>query len=144
MPKIVAVCISTQTGTRKKPASVGRLVRDQGLEGDAHAGTPRQVSLLSSQSIEKMRAKGLAVEYGMFAENLVVDGLAVEDVAIGQVYVLPSGAVLQVTVIGKPCHSPCEIFRAVGDCVMPREGIFARVLEGGEVRAGDPLEMKTS
>jgi TatD DNase family protein len=139
MPKIVSVCLSKETGTCKEPVSMGRLIRDLGLEGDAHAGSPRQVSLLSVQSIEKMKAKGLIVEHGMFAENLVVDGLTFEDVAVGQVLHLSSGASLQITNIGKVCHSRCEIFRTVGDCVMPREGMFARVLEGGEVRPGDSL-----
>ncbi|MHC4780439.1 MAG: MOSC domain-containing protein [Planctomycetota bacterium] len=137
--RILSICLSSRTGIRKDPVPKGRLVRDHGLEGDAHAGTSRQVSLLSVKSINKMRAKGLEIEHGMFAENLVVEGLTIEDVEVGRVLHLPSGAALEVTTIGKTCHSRCQIFKTMGDCVMPREGFFARVLEGGDVHPGDPL-----
>ncbi|MHC5036378.1 MAG: MOSC domain-containing protein [Planctomycetota bacterium] len=140
MGSIVAVCLSAEKGTQKAPVHEGRLVEHWGLEGDAHAGSEREVSFLCESSIRKMAAKGLSVKYGMFAENFVLEGIGIEEVAVGQRYRLPSGAVLEVTRIGKPCHSPCEIFREVGDCIMPREGFFARVVSGGEVKPGDAID----
>jgi MOSC domain-containing protein YiiM len=139
MGKILAVCLSEKTGTLKLPIPVGNLIADMGLEGDAHAGTGRQVSLICLESLRKMEAKGLEVKFGMFAENLVVEGMRIEDVEMGQRYVLPSGARLEVSGIGKVCHSRCAIYDQVGDCIMPREGFFARVVQGGEVKAGDVL-----
>ena len=141
---IVAVCLSDRKGTGKKPVSAGRLVEDFGLEGDAHAGTPgRQVSLLCLNSIEKMRARGADIGFGDFAENLTVTGCESADFRIGAVLNLQRGPVLEVTQIGKQCHTGCAIREIVGDCVMPREGIFARVVRGGEVRAGDSFEVVT-
>ncbi|MBC7316881.1 MAG: MOSC domain-containing protein [Chloroflexi bacterium] len=139
--KVVAVCTSDRTGIPKKSIAEGTLKVNWGLEGDAHAGTwHRQVSLLALESIEKMRAKGLNVHPGSFAENITTQGL--------ELYTLPLGtrlrlgtALVEVTQIGKECHTKCAIYQAAGDCVMPREGIFVRVLEPGTVRAGDPIEI---
>jgi MOSC domain-containing protein YiiM len=140
--RIVAVCLSHEKGTSKNPVPSGRLMADFGLEGDAHAGTPsRQVSLLCVESIDKMRAKGVELAPGNFAENLTVEGCAVGDFAPGARIALQQGPLLEVTQIGKECHSGCAIRKLVGDCVMPREGVFARVVKGGDVAPGDTLEV---
>ncbi len=137
--QVVAVCTSAGKGTAKENVGRAMLRPEWGLEGDAHAGPwHRQVSLLAEESIEKMRARGLNVQEGSFAENITTRGLVL--------YTLPVGtrlrvgrALLEVTQIGKTCHTGCAVFQAVGDCVMPREGIFARVLEAGEVAVGDEI-----
>lgn len=139
--KVIAVCKSEKKGTPKKNVEQGVLRVDWGLEGDAHAGNwHRQVSLLAWESIEKIRAKGLNVKEGSFAENITTEGI--------ELYTLPVGtrmrlgtALVEVTQIGKICHDRCAIYTLAGDCVMPREGIFVRVLEPGEVAVGDGLEV---
>ncbi|MBC7234755.1 MAG: MOSC domain-containing protein [Chloroflexi bacterium] len=141
MGKVVAVCTSERTGVAKKPIERGVLKVNWGIEGDAHAGDwHRQVSLLAIESIDKMRAKGLKVRPGSFAENITTEGL--------ELYTLPVGtrmrlgtALVEVTQIGKVCHTKCAIYQATGDCVMPREGIFVKVLEPGTVTAGDAIEI---
>ena len=144
--KVAEVCISTRKGEPKTPVGRGRLVEGHGLEGDAHAGTHRQVSLLCQESIHKIRRMGLEVGPGDFAENLTVGGLGAEDFEPGDRIRIHGpaagrGALLEVTQIGKECHSGCAIRDAVGDCVMPREGIFARVVRGGTIQVGDVLEV---
>ena len=140
--RIVAVCLSPKKGTSKSPVPCGHLRADFGLEGDAHAGTPgRQVSLLCLVSIDKMRAKGIELAPGDFAENLTVEGCAAGDFAPGIRIALQQGPLLEVTQIGKQCHSGCAIRKLVGDCVMPREGVFARVVKGGDVSPGDSFEV---
>ena len=142
---VVAVCISERKGMRKKNAGRGRLIEEHGLEGDAHAGPwHRQVSLLALESIEKMRAKGLNVGPGAFAENLTTVGLDLPTLPVGTRVAVgdgESGPLLEVTQIGKECHTHCAIYEQAGDCVMPREGIFVRVVRGGEVRVGDRLNV---
>lgn len=143
--KIVAVCMSKEKGVRKEKISEGKLVADWGMEGDAHAGKwHRQISLLSVKSIEKMREmakeKNIDLMPGDFAENLTVDGLEVFTLPIGT-YLTVGETLLQVTQIGKSCHHGCEIFKQVGHCVMPKEGIFTRVLVGGIVKAEDKIEI---
>ena len=142
MGKIMAVCLSGQTGTPKKNIGAALLVEDHGLEGDAHAGLgPRQVSLLSHDKIQAFRKKGAEVEDGDFGENLVVEGLDLKNLPVGTL--LKCGeALLEMTIIGKECHSPCQIYQRMGDCIMPREGVFARVLRGGLVRVGDGLAVE--
>jgi len=140
-PHIEAVCLSEQKGMRKAPIESGRLVQDVGLEGDAHAGTTnRQVSLLCRASMDKMEE--LDAQPGDFAENLTLDGCTHEQFQIGTTVRLEGGPVLEVTQRGKQCHGECEIARQTGDCVMPREGIFARVARGGPVRPGDTVEIE--
>lgn len=139
--EVVAVSISEDKGTAKE--NVGRAVLrpEWGLEGDAHAGPwHRQVSLLGWESIEKMRARGLDVREGSFAENVTTRGLELHVLPVGTRLKLGT-ALVEVTQIGKTCHTGCAVFQAVGDCVMPREGIFVRVLEGGEVAVGDVIEV---
>ena len=139
MGKILAICLSKQKGTPKINMGSALLVENHGLEGDAHAGNgPRQVSLLSHDKIQAFREKGAEVTDGDFGENLVVEGLDLKNLPVGTR--LECGeALLEMTQIGKDCHSPCQIYQRMGDCIMPREGVFARVLRGGPVRVGDDL-----
>jgi MOSC domain-containing protein YiiM len=137
---IEAVCLSVAKGTVKVPVSEAILVVGHGIEGDAHAGTwHRQVSLLSSTSIDKMKALGADVDQGSFAENLTVGGIDVWQLPVGTRLRAGREAELEVTQIGKECHHGCAIFHAVGSCVMPTEGVFARVMRGGAVHPGDAL-----
>ncbi len=138
---LVAVCLSERAGTRKTPVPVGVLREEHGLVGDAHAGTGRQVSLLAAESIEKMQGRGLSLGPGDFAENLTTSGFVLHTLRPGARIRVGPEAVLEVTQIGKACHADCEIRRLTGDCVMPKEGVFARVVVGGEVRAGDHVEV---
>lgn len=138
---IAAVNLSERKGERKKPAASAQLIENHGILGDAHAGgSERQVSLLAVESIGKMRSAGLEVGPGDFAENITTRGLALMTLPIGTRLAVGE-AVLRVTEIGKECHIRCAIYTQAGDCVMPREGIFAVVLRGGTVRAGDPVEV---
>lgn len=139
MGKVVAVCISEKKGTAKKNVGSARLIENFGLEKDAHAGKwHRQVSLLSHEEVEKFRARGAKVADGAFGENLLVEGYDFKTYPIGTIFTC-NDVVLEITQIGKKCHSECEIFHQVGDCIMPREGVFARVLVGGEIKVGDEL-----
>ena len=134
--KIVAVCISKNKGERKTPVEQVELRREHGIVGDAHAGDwHRQISLLAKESIDKMRALGLDVDNGDFAENLTTAGIDLPSLPIGTRLQIGE-CLLEVTQIGKECHTRCAIYDQAGDCVMPKEGIFARVLTGGTVRAG--------
>ena len=139
--RVLAVSLSDQKGVSKHNIPGGRLMADHGLEGDAHAGSGRQVSLLAQESIDKMIAMGAAVSAGDFAENLTVTGLEVMRLPIGARVQVGPEAILEITQIGKACHKGCAIREQVGDCVMPREGVFARVLKGGEVKPGDLIEV---
>ena len=140
--KLLAVCISEKSGMRKTPISVGELRENYGVVGDSHAGTGRQVSLLAEESIEKMRAEGLTLRPGDFAENLTVSGMGLHTLPVGSRLKVGEEVILEITQIGKKCHSDCEIMRLAGRCVMPTEGVFAKVVTGGEVRAGDEFELK--
>lgn len=137
--RVVAVCTSARKGVRKKNVGEGELVVESGLAGDAHAGPwHRQVSMLAVESIEKMRAKGLKVGPGDFAENITTEGIDLPSLPVGTRLRLGSTE-LEVTQIGKECHTRCAIYYQAGDCVMPREGIFVRVLAGGQVKVGDEI-----
>ena len=141
---IAAVSLSGKKGERKKPMASARLRQNHGIVGDAHAGGgKRQVSLLAEESIRKMRETGLDVGAGDFAENITTQGVELFTLPVGTRLAVGE-AVLRVTEIGKECHSRCAIYLQAGDCVMPREGIFAIVLRGGTVRAGDPIEVLAS
>jgi len=136
--RILAVCISEKRGVQKRDVGRGTLVPGHGLEGDGHAGEwHRQVSLLAQESADIMRAKGAAIEPGDFGENLLTEGIVLKSLPIGTLMEIGTSARLRVTQIGKECHDRCAIYKLVGDCVMPRDGIFAEVLVGGEVAAGD-------
>ena len=138
--KIVAINTSSAKGTRKKNVGQSRLIPDFGIQEDAHAGDwHRQVSLLALESIDKMVQLGLKVGPGDFAENITTQGLDLLSLPIGTRFRMGAQALLEVTQIGKVCHTRCAIFYQAGDCVMPKEGIFARVLEGGEIQVGDEI-----
>lgn len=142
MGTIKAVCTSPKKGMRKKNIGEGLLVPEHGLQDDAHAGPwHRQVSLLAIESIEKMRAAGLNVGPGDFAENLTTEGIDLVSLPLGTRLKIGPQAVGEVTQIGKECHTRCAIYHQAGDCVMPREGIFIRVLTGGKVKVGDTIEV---
>ena len=129
MGKVVAVCISEKKGTAKKNIGKCRFIENFGLEGDAHAGNwHRQVSLLSFEEVEKFRARGADVAEGAFGENLLVSGFDFKTYPVGSIFRCGE-VVLEITQIGKKCHSECEIFHMVGDCIIPRECIFARVIQ---------------
>ena len=139
MGRIHAICISEKKGTQKHEVSSAKLVESWGIEGDAHAGTwHRQVSLLGLGQIEEFRRRGAKVEFGAFGENLVVEGYHFRKLPVGTRF-QAGEAILEMTQIGKECHSHCAIYHAMGDCIMPREGVFARVLRGGVIRTGDEL-----
>ncbi len=140
---IVAVCRSEKTGTRKEPCGEGIFIEDYGLENDAHAtrGIARQVSLLAEGSIDKMRSLGLELKPGDFAENLTVGGMELFTLPVGTRLKIGGEVVLEISQIGKACHKGCAIFQAVGACVMPQEGVFARVIRGGRIRTGDDIEI---
>jgi len=137
--QLIAVCSSAAKGEKKRPVGAGRLEADHGLVGDAHAGSGRQVSLLAEESIAEIRRLGLEVSPGDFAENLTVRGLSLHTLPVGARLRVGPEAVLEVTQIGKECHDRCAIYEQVGTCVMPSQGVFARVVQGGAVRAGDPV-----
>jgi len=139
MGKVIAVCISEKKGTQKKNVGKGVFISDWGIEGDAHAGNwHRQVSLLSHNKVEEFRSRGANVNDGAFGENLVVSGIDFKSLPIGTRFAC-NEVLLELTQIGKECHSHCEIYKVMGDCIMPREGVFAKVLNGGEIRIGDTL-----
>ncbi len=138
--KVLSVNISDEKGEKKHNVGKCRLLKDLGLESDAHAGfMHRQVSLLAKESIQKIRDKGLDVGYGDFAENLTTEGIDLPALPVGTQLLVGQNVLLKVSQIGKECHTRCNIFFQVGDCVMPREGIFAEVLTEGEVAVGDEI-----
>ena len=142
MGKILSVNISDKKGEKKHNIGAARAVIDQGLENDAHIGMViRQISLLASESIEKIRRKGLDVNYGDFAENLTTEGIELFTLPVGTKITVGADVLLEVTQIGKTCLAPCAIFHAVGDCVMPKEGIFVRVLSEGVISVGDEISI---
>jgi MOSC domain-containing protein YiiM len=144
MAKVVATCISAQKGERKKPVDCVELRENHGIVGDGHAGEwHRQVSLLAQESIAKMQSLGLAVNAGDFAENITTSGIELVSLPLGT-HLQVGETVLEVTQIGKECHARCAIFYQAGDCVMPKEGIFARVLTGGIIRPGDDIAIVTA
>lgn len=139
MGKVMAVCISEKKGTQKKNVHEALFIEDFGLENDAHAGKwHRQVSLLSYEKIQDFKKKGAPVEDGAFGENLIVSGIDFKNLPVGTRFQC-GDVVLEMTQIGKECHNGCEIYKIMGDCIMPREGVFAKVLHGGRIREGDEL-----
>lgn len=141
--KVVSVNISDKKGEKKHNIGRCRVIKDFGLENDAHGGfMHRQISLLSTDSIGKMRAKGADVSAGDFAENLTIEGIDLPALPVGTTLKIGKSLLVRVTQIGKECHSHCAIFQQVGDCVMPREGIFVEVLNDGAVSVGDEIEVQ--
>ena len=138
--EVVEVSISKEKGTRKENIPEGVLIENHGFRDDAHAGDwHRQVSLLAMESIEKIRAKGLDVGPGDFAENITTRGIDLVNLPIGTRLKVGEEVLMEVTQIGKECHTRCAIYYQAGDCVMPREGIFTKVLKGGRVKKSDPI-----
>lgn len=139
--RVIAVCISEKKGTQKKEVPSVQLVPDWGIENDAHAGKwHRQVSLLDLGKIEAFREKGADVDFGAFGENIVAEGFDFRTLPVGTRFRI-GDALLELSQIGKECHTHCAIYHQVGDCIMPREGVFTVVLRGGTVKAGDEIEM---
>jgi MOSC domain-containing protein YiiM len=143
---VIAVCRSEKKGERKTPVARVTIREDYGVVGDAHAdsATHRQVSLLAIESIDKMRGRGLELNPGDFAENITTEGIDLAALPVGSLIHIGGEVVLEMTQIGKECHAGCAIRQQVGDCIMPREGIFARVVRGGEIRPGDKIEIAES
>ena len=139
MGKLIAICTSEKKGTQKQQVEAAVLREDHGIEGDAHAGNwHRQVSLLGLEKIEAFRERGAEVEFGAFGENLVIEGFDFRNLPVGTRFRIGE-ALLEMTQIGKECHTHCAIYHMVGDCIMPREGVFAKVLKGGEIKVGDEV-----
>lgn len=136
--KIVSIALSTKKGTRKSRVEKVNILKDHGLEGDAHAGKwHRQVSFLASESIERANQQGLDVTFGDFAENIATTGIEWKDLDPGTRVRLGRSVVVEVTQIGKKCHKKCAIYYKAGDCIMPKEGVFGRVITGGTISCGD-------
>jgi len=142
--RVVAVCTSAEKGTRKVPRDSARFVAGYGIEDDAHADTEtkKQVSLLAIESIEKMQGLSRKLMPGDFGENLTIEGIDIFFCPVGTRVHIGKEVILEITRIGKTCHKGCAIFREVGTCIMPREGVFAQVIKGGAVAAGDELEIQ--
>jgi MOSC domain-containing protein YiiM len=142
--KVVSLNISDKKGQRKKPVDEVNIIENTGIEGDAHASSEwhRQVSLLAVESIRKMKDLGLDVKEGDFAENITTDGIDLVSLPVGTRMKIGADVIGEVSQIGKECHNRCAIYDQAGDCVMPKEGIFIKVLKGGKVKPGDPIEVK--
>ncbi len=139
MGKIIAICISEKKGTQKHSIDSAVLKVDWGIEGDAHAGNwHRQVSMLSFEKFEDFQKKGAEIDYGAFGENLLVEGFDLRTIPVGTRFQVGE-AILELTQIGKDCHSHCEIYKKMGDCIMPREGVFTKVIKGGVIKPGDEI-----
>ncbi len=142
--QIIAICISSKRGTKKREVEKASLVEDWGIVGDAHAGKwHRQVSLLPHSAIREFQEKGAEVSFGDFGENLVISGFDLKSLPVGTRLSLGE-AVLQITQIGKECHSHCAIYQTMGECIMPKEGVFTRVVKGGIIRKGGQVIMEES
>ena len=139
--RVKSISTSSKKGSKKKNVQIAVLKEDFGIVGDAHGGSERQVSLLAIESIEKMREKGLDVNSGDFAENITTSGVDLMDLEPGSHLKIGKSALLEITQIGKVCHNRCNIYQQAGDCVMPKEGIFAKVLKGGVIKPKDRLEV---
>ena len=141
MGLVKAVCISEKRGTQKKAVPAIRLIEDYGIEGDAHAGKwHRQVSLLGFEKIEEFKARGIELADGAFGENIIVEGYDLKTLPVGSRFAIGE-ALVELTQIGKECHAHCAIYHQVGDCIMPREGVFVKVLRGGTVKPGDEFSL---
>lgn len=139
--KIIGICVSENRGTQKHEIKEANIVKDWGIEGDAHGGKwHRQVSLLSFEKIEEFRAKGADVAPGAFGENLILEGFDLRKLPVGTRFCM-GDAVLELTQIGKECHSHCQIYQRMGDCIMPREGVFTEVITGGHIKVGDTVRV---
>lgn len=143
--RVIAINISSQKGVRKKPIKEAVIKTNYGIEGDAHASSEwhRQISLLAIESIEKIRTLGLNVKPGDFAENITTENISLSELPLGT-KIIVGDVELEISQIGKECHTRCNIYHQVGNCVMPDEGIFARVLKGGKIKEGDDISVSVS
>jgi len=140
--KIVSIAVSKRKGTRKDLVEQALVVKEHGIEGDAHAGAwHRQVSFLAMESIEKAKEAGLSVGFGDFAENIATEGIDWVNIPVGTRFRLGESVLMELTQIGKECHKKCAIYYQAGDCIMPREGVFAKVIQGGTIRCGDEITL---
>ncbi len=140
-PRVISINISKEKGTTKEPVQEAIVIENYGIQGDAHAGSHwhRQISLLSYESIQKMKDKGLSLKHGDFAENITTEGIDLLSLPVGTKIQIGE-VILEISQHGKSCHSKCQIFKIVGDCIMPKEGIFAKVLKGGKIKVGDEIK----
>lgn len=141
MMKIVSIAVSRKKGTVKHCIETAELMENHGIKGDAHAGDwHRQLSFLASESIEKASSEDFKLNFGDFAENIATTGINWKNEPIGKIFRLGETALVEITQIGKECHQKCAIFYRTGDCIMPKEGVFAKILRGGVIRVGDRIE----
>ena len=141
MINIVSIAVSQKKGTVKQCIETAELMENHGIKGDAHAGDwHRQLSFLASESIEKASSEDLKLNFGDFAENIATTGIDWKNEPIGKIFRLGETALVEITQIGKECHKKCAIFYRTGDCIMPKEGVFAKILRGGFIRVGDRIE----
>jgi len=140
MMKIESIAVSTKKGTQKASVAEARIETGHGIVGDAHAGPwHRQISFLATESIEKAKQQGLDVTFGSYAENIATSGIDWPAVPVGTRLTLGKTVVVEITQIGKECHRKCAIYYQAGDCIMPKEGVFAKVINGGKIRLGDEI-----
>ncbi len=142
--KVISINISDKKGVKKKTVAEAKLIKSYGIEGDAHASGKwhRQISLLALESIKKMQAKGLKVSCGDFAENITTQGIDLLSLPVGTKIIIGENVEVEISQIGKVCHTRCAIYTQAGDCVMPKEGIFAKILKGGRIKKGDTIRVK--
>lgn len=142
MGKVIAICMSEKRGTQKKEVEEGMFIENFGIEGDAHAGNwHRQVSLISKEKIDAFKAKGAEISPGAFGENVIVEGYDFSSLPVGSRFFC-GDVILEMTQIGKECHTHCQIYQKMGECIMPTQGVFARVIRGGKIRVGDEMKME--
>ncbi len=140
--KVVSLAISEKKGISKHEVDVVELLEDHGIKGDAHAGPwHRQVSFLASEAIERVKSKGYDIGFGDFAENIATEGIEWPNVSVGTIVKIGDSVVIEITQIGKKCHTKCAIYQMAGDCIMPREGVFGRVIRGGKISRGDYIQI---
>lgn len=140
--RIVSINISKEKGTKKTPVDTAIVKVDHGIEGDAHASNwHRQISLLAIESVREMEKKGLDLSNGDFGENITTEGVDLKNIPIGTLLKIGESVIMEITQIGKVCHDKCHIYYEVGDCIMPKEGIFAKVIEGGKIANDDSIEV---
>lgn len=145
MKRIVSIALSKNKGTRKTPADSAEVFEDHGIVGDAHAGPgEKQISFLAGEQISEARAGGLKVDFGDFGENVATEGVDWKTIPVGTRVGLGELVVIEITVIGKECHKKCAIYYQAGDCIMPVEGVFGKVIRGGAIRCGDEIKIPCS
>lgn len=140
--RVISINISNSKGKSKSPVNEAIVIENWGIKGDAHGGSHwhRQISLLAVESMEKMRNNGLRLSYGDFAENITTEGINLSEIELGE-HLKIGEVIIEITQHGKRCHGKCNVFKTIGDCIMPKEGVFARVIKGGLIKVGDEIEI---